>query len=145
MAASVREGIRSREKATTPANPPAGSRYLYPKTDGWYELSSSGVETKVTNVASSGSGGITPRATSTATTAAANELIVANAASAGFTVTLPAHSSGIQVWVKKVDSTANVVTVSSPAGLIDGASTATLDVQYEALTIISDGTNWHIF
>lgn len=35
---------------TTPAtNPPTGSRSLYPKSDGWYELSAAGVERRLSN------------------------------------------------------------------------------------------------
>ena len=34
-------------RTTTPATPPTGQRSLYPKADGWYDLSSAGVETKI--------------------------------------------------------------------------------------------------
>ena len=33
---------------STPANPASGSRKLYPKTDGWYDLDSSGNEYRLT-------------------------------------------------------------------------------------------------
>jgi len=120
-------------------------RLLYPKSDGWYELNSTGVETKVSNVASGGGGGgIAPRAVTAATTAAASELVLANATTATFAVTLPAHASGTQVVVKKIDSSTNIVTITPPSGLIDGLASYPLNVQYAALTVISDGTNWHI-
>ena len=34
-------------RTTTPATPPTGQRSLYPKADGWYDLSSAGVEAKI--------------------------------------------------------------------------------------------------
>jgi hypothetical protein len=55
----------------------------------------------------------TPTAIKTAAyTAAVGELVPADAASGGFTVTLPAApASGSTVWVKKIDTTTNTVTV----------------------------------
>jgi hypothetical protein len=55
----------------------------------------------------------TPTAVKTAAyTAAVGELVPADAASGGFTVTLPAApASGSTVWVKKIDTTTNTVTV----------------------------------
>lgn len=57
MSLYARKGIQALE-TTTPSNPASGSRLLYPKSDGWYELDSAGVETKVSNVA--GGSGIDP-------------------------------------------------------------------------------------
>jgi hypothetical protein len=41
----------------TPSNPPSGAVLIYAKTDGFYQLESSGVETKLGNVAGGGGGG----------------------------------------------------------------------------------------
>lgn len=50
---SFQQGL---ELAAAPNNPPNNFRRLYPKSDGWYDLSSTGVETKL---GASGGGGIT--------------------------------------------------------------------------------------
>lgn len=49
----VRAPIVQKQEASTPSNPSSGFRKLYPKADGFYQLDSSGVETKV----GTGSGG----------------------------------------------------------------------------------------
>jgi hypothetical protein len=71
-------------------------------------------------------------------------LILANATSAAFTLTLPSASgnTGKVLRIKKTDSSANAVTVS---GTIDGGSSFVIGMQYEAVTLISDGaSSWHI-
>jgi hypothetical protein len=50
---SFQQGL---ELAAAPNNPPNNFRRLYPKSDGWYDLSSTGVETKL---GASGGGGLT--------------------------------------------------------------------------------------
>ena len=47
--------------------------------------------------------------------------------------------------LKKIDSSANAITIT-PNGSqkIDGASSWTLSTQYEAITLVSDGSNWHV-
>ena len=47
--------------------------------------------------------------------------------------------------IKKTDVSVNTVTVTPSGGAtIDGAATYVLTLQYQTVTIISDGTNWHI-
>ena len=63
-------------------------------------------------------------------------------------IAIPASSTATdsnRYEIKKIDSTANTVTITpdSPA-TIDGAASLTLTAQYETVTIVSDGTNWHI-
>lgn len=73
--------------------------------------------------------------------------ILADATGGNITVTLPAAAShsGRVYNVKKTDSNANTVTLDGNASeTIDGATTYALSAQYEALTIQSDGSNWHI-
>lgn len=77
-------------------------------------------------------------------TAVARDLILASAATAAFTVTLPAVTAGRWVTVKKTDSTANAVTVSPASGTIDGASTHVIATQYASRDFVSDGTNWFV-
>jgi hypothetical protein len=87
----------------------------------------------------------TKTAAYTATTT--DYLIVADATTAGFTVTLPSASSvtGQQFIVKKKDSTTNVVTIATAAGSIDNAVSPTITTQNTSVTLQSDGTQyWRI-
>lgn len=74
----------------------------------------------------------------------ANSVVLVNATSGAITITLPAPSSGKTLFIKKTDSSANAVTISAPSGTIDGAASKSLSGQYDALTIVSDGTNFFI-
>lgn len=62
------------------------------------------------------------------------------------TVSLPLASTGNGFWlnIKKLGSTGNVVINATGGATIDGAATQTLVLQYENLTVLSDGTNWHV-
>ena len=75
------------------------------------------------------------------------ELRVTLATAGAFTVTLPAASgvTGKPFQVKKIDSSANAVTVDGDgAETIDGAASEDLLSQYDCLEVTSDGTNWVI-
>ncbi len=74
-------------------------------------------------------------------------IILANATSAGFTVTLPTAIgvTGIEYTIKKTDSSINLVTIATTSSqTIDGITTKTLGTQYASITVISDGANWQI-
>lgn len=75
-------------------------------------------------------------------------VVLADATGGAFTVTLPVASAGLEVTVKKVDSSANAVSVSTPAATtpatIDGAGSTSLAAQYEVTRLVSDGTNWFV-
>lgn len=63
------------------------------------------------------------------------------------TVTLPNASTvtGIIYNIKKTDSSGNFVTITATGGqTIDGNGTFALTVQYQSITIQSDGSNWFI-
>ena len=72
--------------------------------------------------------------------------VLVNAASGPITITLPtAVGDSHQYYVKKIDSSANVVTVVTSAGqTIDGASSSGVQFQYSAVTFKSDNANWWI-
>lgn len=97
-----------------------------------------------------GGGGLKPTAVRTAATAtdpvSAGDLVLANALTGGFTVTLPANpTAGMTVGVKKIDTSANTVTVVGyGAATIDTDPNALLSSQDAAATFVSDGTNWQI-
>lgn len=72
-------------------------------------------------------------------------VVLADATTATFAVTLPTAVAGRVVVVKKIDSTANAVTVETPgAETIDGAANHSLATQYDVVRLITDGTNWFV-
>jgi hypothetical protein len=77
-----------------------------------------------------------------------DQIIFASASVLGnITLTLPTAVgvTGKQYIIKKVDPSRNLVIVDgSGTETIDGSATQSLNVQYEALTIVSDGSNWMI-
>lgn len=78
---------------------------------------------------------------------ASDYLVLVDATAAAVTVDLPpaASKEGYQIVVKKIDASANVVTVDASASeTIDGATTKDLSSQYESVTVASDGTEWWI-
>jgi len=77
-------------------------------------------------------------------TASDGDCVLVDASSGNITITLPEPSKDIQVNVKKIDSSANVVTVVPNGGSIDGESSKEISTQYESYFFISDGTNWYI-
>lgn len=66
-----------------------------------------------------------------------------NAVNAAITIPLPAASTvpaGLTITIKKIDASANPVTITSTS-LMDGAGSRTLIAQYEAITVMSDGSS----
>jgi hypothetical protein len=85
--------------------------------------------------------------TGTYTVQAADYLILADATGGAVTINLPAAASskGRTLIIKKIDSTANAVTLDpSSAELIDGGATASFTASYTSLMIVCDGTSWQI-
>lgn len=75
-------------------------------------------------------------------------IILANSSGGAFTLTLPAAATSSGAWytVKFIDSGTNTVTLDGNASEnIDGAATNTeLDAQYDYITIVCDGDEWHV-
>ncbi|RWW96753.1 autotransporter outer membrane beta-barrel domain-containing protein [Flavobacterium cerinum] len=77
--------------------------------------------------------------------AAADETILVNAAGGTVIVTLPsAPTVGKKYNVKKVDSTANTVTVNGNGHNIDGTATISGTLPYQGWVMQYDGSNWFI-
>lgn len=80
------------------------------------------------------------------TTADGHSVVVAVDATAGNrTVTLytALGNTGATITVKKVDSSVNTVTIDpDTTETIDGAATWVLTAQFDALVLVSNGTNW---
>lgn len=73
-----------------------------------------------------------------------NKMLLCDATGGAFTETLLSAATagnGFTVIIKKVDATANVVTVG---GTLDGSATYSLSGQNEAITVVSNGTTWFI-
>lgn len=85
--------------------------------------------------------------TTTYTITNLDRVVLCDATSGVFTVTLPQASlnEGLEIIIKKTDSSANDVTVNGNSDeLIDGELTRPLTTQYECIEIICDGTGWII-
>lgn len=96
---------------------------------------------------------IKAQATKTAayTLTSTDAVILANATSASFAVTLPTAvgTGGTEYVVKAITTNANIVTVeTTSAQTIDGKATVELTTTvaggYSSLTVVSDGANWRI-
>lgn len=83
--------------------------------------------------------------TSTYTSGGSDNFILANASSGAFTVNLQPASSNVgkQYICKKIDSSANAVTLSATGG-IEGNSTYLLTAQNQWVVLESDGTTWRV-
>jgi hypothetical protein len=85
--------------------------------------------------------------TSTYTATTTDYFIPCNATGGALTIDLPAASgnTGLTFVIKKTDSSFNAVTIDpNSSETIDGAATTTLNTQFEAVTIVCDGSNWQI-
>ena len=50
------------------------------------------------------------------------------------------------IYIKKIDSSTNAVMIlAQGSNTIDGSSSQILNVQYESMSIVSNGTNFYIF
>lgn len=79
---------------------------------------------------------------------ASNTVIFANAATNSITITLPSSSgyNGYRFYIKRTDGvSANTVTINTAGGNIDGSASQVLSLQYQAIMVVSDGSNWYIF
>jgi hypothetical protein len=84
----------------------------------------------------------------TVTTGDEGDMILCNATSGAFTVTLPAAATagdGFAVRIKKTDSSTNAVTIDGNGSeTIDGQTTYILYNQYDSAHLVCDGSNWHV-
>lgn len=102
-----------------------------------------------TDAAGSAGSGVLAVHTITADTTltASRTVLLCDASTGAITVTLPAAgaNAGRRYFVKKIDSSAFTVTIDGNVSeTVDGDLTAVLTLQYEAVLIVCDGSNWHI-
>jgi hypothetical protein len=95
--------------------------------------------------------GISHTVTTTYTMTTTDHVIMADATSAAFTITLPTAIGFNGVYnIEAITSTTNTVTVNTTSSqTIEGASTTNLGTNasgalYSAVTLVSDGANWRI-
>ena len=75
----------------------------------------------------------------------ATRVVLINAAGGPVTATLPANIDGDVFDIKRLDASANAVTIATPgAETIDGAASLAIATQYQSYTLLCDGSNWHI-
>lgn len=108
-----------------------------------------GLRRDVDSATASASSRVVPfRQVTAATTALPSDyLILVDATTGAVTVNLPsaASSRGAALVVKKIDASANAVTIdASGSETIDGATTQALAAQYDSLTLICDASQWWI-
>ena len=73
------------------------------------------------------------------------EVVSCNASTGAFTVTLPTLAADTWVCIKKTDSSANAITITTPdATNIDGALSITLTTQYEVVSLYCTDKVWLI-
>ncbi len=85
--------------------------------------------------------------TSNYTITGTDVIIFADATSGNVTITLPTASSfsGYNFYVKRIDGSSNTCSVArSGSDTIDGGTSFSLDTQYFAVRVVSNGSNWYI-
>lgn len=92
--------------------------------------------------------GLAVSAKSSSFSAAAGTYYRCNATGGNIVVTVPAGSGvalGSLIYVKKIDASANLVTLQRTGGdTIDGATTLVLSAQWQAVTILATTTGWDV-
>ena len=81
------------------------------------------------------------------TVTASDYIILANASASAFTVSLPtvATSNRLHIYIKKIDTSANGVTVNaSGSELIDGELMQYINTYPDCMEIVCDGSEWYI-
>lgn len=80
------------------------------------------------------------------TAAQGDDLILMDAAAANLTVTLPpANQFDRKTFkVKKIDASANTVTIDGDGSTIDGAATDVLSAQWESRTVTAFNGSWYL-
>ena len=85
--------------------------------------------------------------TNTLTVGDISKIIRIDTTSNNVTATLPTAvgNTGYIFWIKRISGGSNTATIDTTSSqTIDGQSTAVLTVQYEAIGLYSNGTNWEI-
>lgn len=105
------------------------------------------VDNTVSTAVSSGTLQTTTTITTNTTLAGTEKVVLVNGSGA-VTVTLPAtHTNGQVIHIKDISGNAetnNITIATADADLIDGLDTADIIMNYQNITVVSNGTNWYI-
>jgi hypothetical protein len=76
-----------------------------------------------------------------------DEMLLCDASSGAFTVTLPAPTEDVPPFylIKRTNASGNVTIATNGSETIDGAATYVLSSQYDAVILTTDGSNWYVF
>lgn len=141
-------GIYLDPQSSDPSSPTEGDLWISDgtsQTEGLYRRNSGGAWVKMAE-GSAGDLTVTSK-TTTYTATTSDEVVLADTSGGAWTLTLYTASgnTGKQIRIKKTDSSTNALTIDGNATeTIDGSTTIKLFVQYDAVTLVSDGTNWSI-
>ena len=93
-----------------------------------------------------GGGGISSIVTKTGdyTADTDDDMILCNAAALTITLYAASGNSGEVLYLKNIHATGVVTIDANGSETIDGALAKYITTQYESLTIVCDGSNWHI-
>jgi hypothetical protein len=73
----------------------------------------------------------------------ADDVVLVDTTSGSVTVNLPtAATASFPISIKKIASANSLIIDPFGSETIDGSTTATITVQYQSVTLVSDGTNW---
>lgn len=111
------------------------------------KISSTDVVPTVPVMSASVSVPVLSASTATGNISGTQHVVLADASSAEMGLTLPAAAEfiGRCYTVKKVDVSANAVLLSASSGeYVDGAAFKTIDSHNEAVTVVSDGLQYHV-
>ncbi|KPK66950.1 hypothetical protein AMJ82_11545 [candidate division TA06 bacterium SM23_40] len=75
-----------------------------------------------------------------------DQVILGDATGGAITISLPDPSLNVgpNYIIKKIDASANAVTVSAGSATIDGSSTYALSSRWDTLRVTTDGTSWYV-
>ncbi len=131
----------------------ANITYVMPTTDptGGQVLSAGTPSSNVSQLSwttASGGSGITRSVNNISTTTSAGSTAstdyVYNVTSGTFTLTMPTAASNTNRYTIKQSGTGVLTIATTSSQTIDGSTTYTMSKQYQAIDLISDGTNWII-
>lgn len=108
-------------------------------------LSATNVKTAIDELAAEKAELMTVVAVNSDITLAANKISLVDSTAAR-TLTLPTAAANIQIQIKDASgqSETNTITINGGGALIDGASSVTIQSNFECLKLVSDGTNYYI-
>jgi len=123
--------------------------YTFPTTNGsnGQVLTTNGSGTLTWSTVSGGSGitrSVNNISTTTSAGSTASTDYVYNVTSGTFTLTMPTAASNTNRYTIKQSGTGVLTIDTTSSQTIDGSTTYTMSKQYQAIDLISDGTNWII-